>query len=50
MFAGDMFDRGDQVTECLWLVYALEETAKAAGGYVHFILGNHELMNLQGRP
>ena len=48
VFAGDMFDRGIQVTECLWLVYMLEERAKAAGGYVHFILGNHEIMNLQG--
>lgn len=48
VFAGDMFDRGTQVTECLWLIYALEEKAKAAGGYVHFILGNHEIMNLQG--
>jgi peroxiredoxin len=48
VFAGDMFDRGLQVTECLWLVYMLEEKAKGAGGYVHFILGNHEIMNLQG--
>ena len=24
----------------------LEEKAKAAGGYVHFILGNHEIMNM----
>jgi hypothetical protein len=48
VFAGDMFDRGNQVTECLWLVYMLEEKAKSAGGYVHFILGNHEIMNLQG--
>lgn len=48
VFAGDMFDRGKQVTECLWLIYSLEEKAKAAGGYVHFILGNHEIMNLQG--
>jgi len=48
VFAGDMFDRGEQVTECLWLMYALEEKAKAAGGYVHFVLGNHEIMNLQG--
>lgn len=45
---GDMFDRGQQVTECLWLIYCLEEKAKAAGGYVHFILGNHEIMNLSG--
>jgi len=46
VFAGDMFDRGTQVTECLWLVYVLEEKAKVAGGYVHFIMGNHEIMNL----
>lgn len=48
VFAGDMFDRGSQVTECLWLTYSLEEKAKVAGGYVHFILGNHEIMNMQG--
>jgi hypothetical protein len=48
VFNGDMFDRGEQVTECLWLIYSLEEKAKAAGGYVHFILGNHEIMNLNG--
>ncbi len=45
---GDFFDRGQQVTEVLWLIYSLEEKAKAAGGYVHFILGNHEIMNLSG--
>jgi hypothetical protein len=32
----------------LWLIYSLEEKAKAAGGYVHFILGNHEIMNMSG--
>ncbi|OQP44585.1 hypothetical protein A4H97_09460 [Niastella yeongjuensis] len=48
VFGGDMFDRGNQVTECLWLIYSLEQKAKAAGGYVHFILGNHEIMNMQG--
>ena len=45
---GDMFDRGNRVAEVLWLIYYLEEKAKAAGGYVHYILGNHELMNLTG--
>jgi hypothetical protein len=45
---GDFFDRGLQVTECLWLIYKLETEAEAAGGKVHFILGNHEIMNLQG--
>jgi cytochrome oxidase Cu insertion factor (SCO1/SenC/PrrC family) len=48
VFTGDMFDRGEQVTECLWLLYSLEEQAIRQGGYVHFILGNHEIMNLQG--
>lgn len=45
---GDMVDRGEQVIECLWLIYALEEKAKQAGGYVHFILGNHEILNMTG--
>lgn len=45
---GDFFDRGTMVTECLWLIYKLEEEAKKSGGRVHFILGNHETMNLQG--
>ena len=43
---GDFFDRGEQVTEVLWLIYLLEEKARAQGGYVHFILGNHEILNL----
>ncbi|MCY7330146.1 MAG: metallophosphoesterase [Saprospiraceae bacterium] len=45
---GDFFDRGLQVTECFWLIYKLETEAAAAGGKVHFILGNHEVLNLQG--
>ncbi|MBX2893241.1 MAG: metallophosphoesterase [Saprospiraceae bacterium] len=45
---GDYFDRGLNVTECLWLAYKLEAEAEAAGGKVHFILGNHETMNLEG--
>ena len=45
---GDVFDRGAQVTECLWLLYHLEDQAKDKGGYVHYVLGNHELMNLNG--
>ncbi|UZR97910.1 metallophosphoesterase [Chondrinema litorale] len=45
---GDFFDRGKYVNECLWLIYKLEEEAKQAGGKVHFILGNHEVMNLIG--
>jgi hypothetical protein len=45
---GDYFDRGTNVTECLWLLYKLEAEAELAGGKVHFILGNHEILNLQG--
>lgn len=45
---GDIFDRGEKVTECLWLIYRLEMEAEHAGGYVHYILGNHELMILRG--
>ena len=33
---------------CLWLIYKLEQEAAAQGGRVHFILGNHEEMNLRG--
>jgi len=48
VLTGDFFDRGKSVTQVLWLIYSLEEKAKQAGGYVHFILGNHEIMNLSG--
>ncbi|MEG2806143.1 metallophosphoesterase [Stenotrophomonas sp.] len=44
--AGDVFDRGPQVTEAFWLLYGLQEQAGAAGGAVHFVLGNHETMVL----
>jgi len=46
VLVGDFVDRGIMVTEVLWLIYSLEEKAKAAGGYVHYILGNHEIMNM----
>lgn len=45
---GDSVDRGNYVPQCLWLIYQLEAEAEAAGGAVHFILGNHEAMNLAG--
>jgi hypothetical protein len=48
VICGDIFDRGDEVTACLWLLYKLENEAKSNGGYVHVILGNHEIMNLSG--
>jgi hypothetical protein len=43
---GDMFDRGPKVTEVLWFLYGLEAEARAAGGAVHVLLGNHETMVL----
>ena len=48
VFVGDIFDRGDKVTEALWLIYRLEDQAARAGGAVHYILGNHEIMVLTG--
>ncbi len=48
VLVGDFFDRGEHVTACLWLIYKLEEEAKRAGGQVHFIIGNHEEMNMRG--
>ncbi|WP_057937482.1 metallophosphoesterase [Algoriphagus resistens] len=45
---GDFFDRGNQVTQLLWFIYHLENQAAQKGGKVHFILGNHEIMNLTG--
>ena len=45
---GDFVDRGDEVTQVLWLIYHLENQAQAQGGMVHYILGNHEVMNLRG--
>ena len=46
VYLGDAFDRGDMVTEILWHLFSLEKQAEKAGGMVHFILGNHELMVL----
>jgi len=48
VLVGDFVDRGNNVTQVLWLIYKLEEQAKKKGGKVHFILGNHEIMNFQG--
>jgi hypothetical protein len=44
---GDIMDRGNNVIACLWLIYHLEQQAAQQGGYIHFILGNHEVMNFQ---
>jgi hypothetical protein len=46
VICGDVFDRGSKVTECLWLIYKLQQQARQAGGEVHLILGNHEIIHL----
>lgn len=48
VFSGDVLDRGDKVTETLWLIYCLEQEAAEAKGAVHYLLGNHELMVMEG--
>jgi hypothetical protein len=45
---GDVFDRGPNHTEILWLLYRLEAEAAKAGGGVHLVLGNHETMVMMG--
>lgn len=46
VIAGDVFDRGNKTTEVLWHLYGLELQAKKAGGKLHYLMGNHELMVL----
>ena len=48
VIVGDVFDRGDQVNAALWLIHHLQIQAEAAGGRVHFLLGNHETMIMEG--
>ncbi|WP_316821208.1 metallophosphoesterase [Pedobacter gandavensis] len=48
VICGDLFDRGKEVPATIWLLYKLEQDAKAKGGYLHTILGNHDIMNLSG--
>jgi len=44
VFMGDIFDRGSEVMEALWMIYRLEKQAGKSGGMVHLVLGNHEPM------
>ena len=48
VFLGDFVDRGTQSIQVLWLIYKLEQEAVKQGGKVHYILGNHEILNIQG--
>jgi hypothetical protein len=45
---GDLLDRGSDSRAVMDLLMRLEKEAAAAGGRVHAVLGNHELMNLTG--
>lgn len=45
---GDVFDRGPDSLAIYDLLRSLQSQARAAGGEVHLLLGNHEVMNLTG--
>ena len=45
---GDILDRGPDSRKVLDLVRALEEQARSAGGAVHALIGNHEVMRMLG--
>ncbi|MDC0708599.1 metallophosphoesterase [Stigmatella sp. ncwal1] len=45
---GDIADRGARTREAFELMMRLEREALAAGGRVHVLLGNHEVMNMRG--
>jgi hypothetical protein len=44
---GDILDRGDDAMEILDLLEYLGDQARASGGDVHLLNGNHELMNVK---
>ena len=46
VLCGDLVDRGPDDRAILDLVRRLQKEAKSAGGAVHALLGNHEVMNL----
>lgn len=43
---GDFLDRGADSRKIMDLLMSLQEQAAAAGGRVHVLMGNHELMNM----
>lgn len=48
VLVGDMVDRGPDDRQVLDLVRRLQMEAPEAGGRVHALLGNHEVMNMSG--
>jgi hypothetical protein len=45
---GDQLDRGDDEPQIIDLLARLKTEAQAAGGAVHVLNGNHEVMNVEG--
>lgn len=45
---GDIADRGAKTRDAYELLMRLEREAPAAGGRVHVLIGNHEVMNMLG--
>ncbi len=48
VITGDILDRGPDSRKVMDLLMRIEDEALAAGGQVHMLLGNHEVMNLIG--
>lgn len=48
VITGDLLDRGPDSRKVLDLIMRLERQAPKSGGRVHQLLGNHEVMNLNG--
>jgi hypothetical protein len=48
VLTGDYLDRGDDERGIWDLLLALQDQAAAAGGAVHPLIGNHEMLNAQG--
>lgn len=48
VITGDLLDRGPKSRRVMDLIIRLEHEAPLAGGRVHQLLGNHEVMNLIG--
>jgi len=42
VIAGDMVDRGSEVSKVLWKIVELSEQARKSGGMIHYLIGNHE--------
>ena len=48
MQLGDVFDRGNASIPLMETLWRLRDEAATAGGELKLLLGNHELMNMQG--